>query len=70
MSDVPQGGATVFTETKVTVWPKKGTAAVWYNLHPSGDGDSLTKHAACPVLVGSKWGNLFQHQFDIPKIGN
>lgn len=28
----------------------------WYNLHPNGDGDYRTRHAACPVLLGNKWG--------------
>lgn len=32
------------------------TAAFWYNLHRNGEGDMLTRHAACPVLAGSKWG--------------
>lgn len=53
-----QGGATVFTALKTAVWPKKGTAAFWMNLHQSGEGDYLTRHAACPVLIGSKWGNI------------
>lgn len=30
----------------------------WYNLFKSGEGDYRTRHAACPVLVGSKWGEL------------
>ncbi len=63
MSDVEAGGATVFPELKVTLWPQKGSAAFWYNLHLNGEGDMLTRHAACPVLVGSKWvSNKWFHE--------
>ncbi|XP_023317425.1 prolyl 4-hydroxylase subunit alpha-1 isoform X1 [Trichogramma pretiosum] len=63
MSDVEQGGGTVFTRINVSLWPKKGTAAVWHNLKPNGEGDYMTRHAACPVLTGSKWvANKWLHE--------
>ena len=63
MSDVEAGGATVFPDLKVTLWPKKGSAAYWWNLYRNGEGDMLTRHAACPVLVGSKWiSNKWFHE--------
>lgn len=56
MSDVEAGGATVFPKLNIALQPQKGSAAFWYNLLPNGDGNELTRHAACPVLTGSKWG--------------
>lgn len=41
--------------------PLQGDAAYWWNLNKAGDGDLRTRHAGCPVLVGSKWGMLFHH---------
>ncbi|XP_042891211.1 prolyl 4-hydroxylase subunit alpha-1-like isoform X2 [Penaeus japonicus] len=63
MSDVDAGGATVFPQLELSLWPKKGSAAFWHNLYPSGEGDTLTRHAACPVLVGTKWvSNKWIHE--------
>lgn len=55
------GGATVFPLLDIAITPQKGTAAFWYNLQDSGEPDYLTYHAACPVLLGNKWGKLWLH---------
>lgn len=63
MSDVQAGGATVFPYLGLKLYPKKGDAAFWYNLYKSGDGIHVTRHAACPVLVGIKWvANKWIHE--------
>lgn len=55
LSDVEKGGATVFPYLKVRIPVQKGSAAFWYNLRANGDGIDSTRHAGCPVLLGSKW---------------
>lgn len=63
MSDIEAGGATVFPNVGLKLFPKKGTAAFWYNLYRNGDGIYKTRHAACPVLVGVKWvANKWIHE--------
>lgn len=55
LSDVDAGGATVFPKINLTLYPQKGSAAFWFNLHRDGLGDDDTLHAGCPVLSGVKW---------------
>ncbi|XP_070494672.1 prolyl 4-hydroxylase subunit alpha-2-like [Chironomus tepperi] len=65
LSTVEKGGATVFPYLKVYVPAVKGMAAFWYNLKDNGDCDYYTRHAACPVLLGSKWvANKWIHEYE------
>ncbi|XP_030369268.1 prolyl 4-hydroxylase subunit alpha-1 [Scaptodrosophila lebanonensis] len=62
LSDVAQGGYTVFTRLNVFLRPIKGAMVMWHNLHRSLRPDVRTQHAGCPVLVGSKRiGNIWIH---------
>nr|CDJ84261.1 Oxoglutarate iron-dependent oxygenase domain containing protein [Haemonchus contortus] len=54
-SEPVYGGGTVFIDVKSAVFPTKHDALFWYNLQKTGEGDTRTRHAACPVLLGVKW---------------
>lgn len=65
------GGATAFPYLKLKVPSIKGAAAFWHNLKASGDDDYWTRHASCPVLMGSKtvmnkWIHGFGQEFRRP----
>jgi len=64
LSNVDAGGATVFVAGKTAVFPTKNDAVFWFNLKKNGIGNPMTRHAACPVLVGSKWvSNWWIHEY-------
>ncbi|XGW15608.1 hypothetical protein V3C99_001231 [Haemonchus contortus] len=54
-SEPVYGGGTVFTDVKSAIFPTKHDALFWYNLQKTGESDTRTRHAACPVLLGVKW---------------
>ena len=67
LKDTDLGGATAFTEQNFenAVYPKKGSAAFWFNLSSCHTKDSRAKHAACPVLKGTKWiFNKWMYSYD------
>lgn len=50
-----EGGATIFPEAKVKVFPKKGNAVLFYNVTPDGVEDPNSFHGGAPVIKGEKW---------------
>ncbi|XP_006141046.1 prolyl 4-hydroxylase subunit alpha-3 isoform X2 [Tupaia chinensis] len=64
LSSVEAGGATAFIYANFSVPVVKNAALFWWNLHRSGEGNSDTLHAGCPVLVGDKWvANKWIHEY-------
>ena len=49
-------GINILSPFKSSFLVLQGDAVFWYNLDKNGFPDERTKHAACPVVVGSKWG--------------
>ncbi|XP_068140891.1 prolyl 4-hydroxylase subunit alpha-2 [Drosophila tropicalis] len=55
LSDVEQGGQTIFPLANVTVQPKKGSALFWFNLHNDGEPNIKSLHGVCPIIEGNRW---------------
>lgn len=74
LSDVDEGGQTHFPALGLDVFPKRGRAALWYNLKLDGlhlddpstwHPDTKMTHEATPVVAGEKWAcNLWVHVGD------
>ena len=54
-SDDYDDGADALPEEGLLLRPRKGSAALFYNLLEDGNPDNLTLHAALPVIKGEKW---------------
>ncbi|XP_074578713.1 putative prolyl 4-hydroxylase 6 [Curcuma longa] len=70
LSTISQGGETIFPHlelkdaqtkdhpcaaTGYVVKPVKGSAILFFNLHPDATPDATSLHSSCPVLNGEKW---------------
>ncbi|XP_074605323.1 prolyl 4-hydroxylase subunit alpha-2-like [Brevipalpus obovatus] len=59
LSNVEMGGGTGFPYANLTLYPRKNSAAFWYNLDDEGKTMIHAFHGACPVLIGNKWVATF-----------
>ncbi|UAJ08627.1 2OG-Fe(II) oxygenase [Glacieibacterium megasporae] len=55
LNDSFDGGATVFSETGLSVAPRTGDAIVFQTLDAAGRPDPMTRHAGAPVTRGTKY---------------
>lgn len=55
LNNVATGGATIFPEINLSIYPKKGSALYFSYCDSSGDVDPLTLHGGAPVIEGEKW---------------
>lgn len=55
LSDVEEGGETVFPELDISVKPTKGSAIVFWNIDTEGREDPRVLHGSNPVIKGTKW---------------
>ncbi len=55
LSEVEEGGETVFPKLNLTIKPEKGDALLFYDMKPTGEVDDQTLHGGNKVLKGEKW---------------
>jgi len=55
LNDVAAGGATIFPEINMNIYPKKGSALYFSYFNGAGQPDPLTLHGGSPVIEGEKW---------------
>jgi prolyl 4-hydroxylase len=55
LNNVTAGGATVFPNINLNIYPKKGSALYFSYFNSLGQVDTNTLHGGTPVLTGEKW---------------
>ncbi|MEE9331383.1 MAG: 2OG-Fe(II) oxygenase [Methylophilaceae bacterium] len=55
LNDVAAGGATIFPEINLNIYPKKGSALYFSYFNDAEEVDPLTLHGGAPVISGEKW---------------
>ncbi|KAH8381551.1 hypothetical protein KR093_007818 [Drosophila rubida] len=65
LSDVTQGGYTVFPKLNVFLKPVKGSMVMWHNELRSLANDPRTLHAGCPVIEGFKRSKCCNMSFNL-----
>ena len=71
LSNVTEGGNTVFPNLGLTIPPVKGSALFWHTINTGGNMDVRMKHMGCPVVQGdkwiaNKWVKWVHHMFEYP----
>ncbi|KAI9199523.1 uncharacterized protein BJ171DRAFT_517823 [Polychytrium aggregatum] len=60
------GGHTFFPELKLSVYPKKGSAVLFFDMNGKGEEDPMTLHGGMPPEWGEKFGlNVWIRQREI-----
>lgn len=55
LSDMDEGGATLFPQIGLSVQPQAGALLIWNNMLPDGSPNLDVRHAALPVVSGVKY---------------
>ena len=55
LNNVITGGATIFPEINLNIYPKKGSALYFSYYSANNAVDPLTLHGGAPVIEGEKW---------------
>jgi len=56
LNNVTEGGETSFPKAGIKIKPLKGSAIIWYNVHPNnGSLDPNSMHGGNPVIQGTKY---------------